>query len=180
MTSHRGKDRLRVRDLFLDDIPLVNGYWANQTPADVDRLSLDPSKVPTPYIQVDAYRKVLDLPFEQRQSDLLIWELNEQAVGMSSLRNIRYAEYGEIHLHMIEPEFRRSGYGHRFLAMTLQEYFRRFKLRLIVCEPSSTNPGPNRLLQKLGFTIAKTYRTAPGPLNREHEVNRYEITPALV
>src|SRR5437867_6196066 len=177
MTSYRNEDRLRVRDLLLDDVPLVNSYWANQTSADVDRMSLDPSKIPTPYIQVDTYRKLLALPFKERTSELLIWELNEQAVGMSSLRNIRYADYGEIHLQMIKPGFRRSGYGHRFFAMTLLECFRRFELSLIACEPSSRNPGPNRLLQKLGFAIARTYRTVPGPLNREHEVNRYEITP---
>lgn len=176
--TYRQEDRLRVRDLSVDDTFLVNGYWANQTPADVDRMSLDPSKIPTPYLQVDDVKKLLDVPFNERTSDLLIWELNRQVVGMSSLRNIRYGHYGEIHLHLIEPHLRRSGYGHRFFALTLREFFRRFQLQRIVCEPSSGNPGPNRLLQKLGFRIANTYRTIPGPLNREHEVNRYEITPA--
>jgi RimJ/RimL family protein N-acetyltransferase len=176
MASSRHEDRLRVRDLSLDDIPLVNGYWANHTPADIDRMSLDPGKIPTPYIQVEAYRKLLNLSHEAKESDVLIWELNGQAVGLSTLRRIRYAQDGEIHLHMIEPALRRAGFSHRFFAMTLALYVQRFKLELIVCEPSSDNPGPNRLLQKLGFAIAKTYRTIPGPLNREHEVNRYEIT----
>ena len=164
----------------MDDIHLVNGYWANQTPADIDRMNLDPSKIPTPYLQADACKKLLNLPLRERKSDLLVWELNGRAIGMSTLRNIRYAEYGEIHLHIFEPELRGSGYGHRFFLITLQQYFRQFELKLIACEPSSRNPGPNRLLQKLGFTISKTYRTVPGPLNRDHEVNRYEITPALV
>jgi ribosomal protein S18 acetylase RimI-like enzyme len=62
--------------------------------------------------------------------------------------------------------------------LSLREYFRRYELRLIVCEPSARNPGPNRLLQKLGFSIARTYVTTPSDVNREHEVNRYEITPA--
>ena len=64
MASYRHEDRLRVRDLSLDDIPLVNGYWANQTPEDIDRMSLDPSKIPTPYIQVAAFRELLDLPYK--------------------------------------------------------------------------------------------------------------------
>lgn len=180
MDSYRHEDRLRVRDLSLDDIPLVNGYWANQTPADIDRMSLDPSKIPTPYVRVAAHGKLLDLPYKERQSELLIWELNERAVGMSTLRNIQYAESSEFHLHMIEPTLRRSGYGHRFVALSLELYFRRFHLQRIVCEPSSSNLGANRLLQKLGFTITNTYRTIPGPLNREHEVHRYEITPTLL
>ena len=130
-------------------------------------------------MQIETFEKLLDRPFQERTSDLLIWELNDKAVGMSSLRNIRYLQHADIHLHVMEPRLRRRGYGHRFFALTLQEYFRRFQLKLIVCEPSARNPGPNRLLQKLGFTIARTYRTIPGPLNREHEVHRYEITPAM-
>jgi len=180
MTSYRKEDKLYVRELSSNDIHLVNGYWASLAPADIDRMNIDPCKIPTPYLQADARMKLLNLPLRERKSDLLIWELNGRAVGMSTLRNIRYAEYGEIHLHMFEPELRGSGYGHRFFFITLQQYFRKYELKLIVCQPSSRNLGPNRLLQKLGFTIAKTYRTVPGPLNREHEVNRYEITPALM
>ena len=47
-------------------------------------------------------------------------------------------------------------------------------LELIVCEPSSRKPGPNRLLQRLGFRIVTMHRTIPRPLNRKHEVHRYE------
>ena len=64
--------------------------------------------------------------------------------------------------------------------MSLREFFRRFELRMIACEPSSRNPGPNKLLQRLGFAVARTYRTVPSDINVEHEVNRYEITGALL
>jgi len=180
MTEYRTKDVLRVRDVSPEDIPVVNAYWKNQTPADVERLSLDPSKITTRLLQPSALDELVKLPYPQRTNDLLIWELNERAVGMSSLRNIRYEEYGEIHLHMIEPQFRWSGYGHRFFVLSLQEYVRRFSLKIIVCEPSSENPAPNRLLQKLGFTIARTYRATPSDINHEHQVNRYEIKPELM
>jgi RimJ/RimL family protein N-acetyltransferase len=176
MADHGARDRLRVRNLCIDDVALVNGYWASQTPADCERMSLDPSKIPTRFLRPELIERMLRVPVRERAADTLIWELNARAIGMSSLRNIRYGEYGEIHLHVIDPTSRRSGYGHRFFALSLQEYFRRFALELIVCEPSSRNPGPNRLLQKLGFTVAKTYRTVPSDINIEHEVNRYEIT----
>ena len=35
------------------------------------------------------------------------------------------------------------------------------------------NPGPNRTLAKLGFRLIKRYRTVPGIINFEQEVNRY-------
>jgi RimJ/RimL family protein N-acetyltransferase len=175
MASEVNGDRLSVRDFSVDDIPLIAGYWARQTPEDLDRLSVDPNKIAA---MIEGLARPLQAPRKERVAERLMWELNGQAVGMSSLVNIRYGDYGEIHLHMIEPQLRRAGYGHRFFGMSLQQYFRRFELALIVCEPSARNPGPNRLLQRLGFTIAKTYRTIPSVINLEHEVNRYEIHPA--
>jgi RimJ/RimL family protein N-acetyltransferase len=175
---HRG-DKLQVRDLEQEDVPLVNDYWAALTPSDHDRMSMNPDAIPMPYIDLAAHLGNAGLPCEARGYDILVWALNGRAAGMSTLRNIRFGKYGEIHLHLFQPELRGRGYGRRFLAMAVRECFRRFKLQIIVCEPSSANPGPNRLLQRLGLAVARTYRTVPGPLSREHEVNRYEITPAL-
>jgi RimJ/RimL family protein N-acetyltransferase len=180
MATHAPTDALRVRELTPADVPLLKAYWMNLTASDIDRLSLDPAKIPSRLAQIERYLQATGTPYRTRTSDLLIWELNGAAIGMSSLRNIRFGEYGEIHLHVVEPACRRRGYGHRFFVKSLEEYFRRFELNLIVCEPSSRNPGPNRLLQKLGFTVTRTYRTIPSDVNREHDVNHYEITAALV
>jgi ribosomal-protein-alanine N-acetyltransferase len=173
-------DVLRVRDVSPADIPLLNTYWTNQTLSDVERLSLDPDRIPSRLLDASVIDAHIRRPFVERVHDLLIWELNASAVGMSSIRNLRYGDYGEIHLHMIVPEQRRSGYGQRFFAISLREFFRRFELRMIACEPSSRNPAPNRLLQRLGFAVARTYRTVPSDINVEHEVNRYEITRDLL
>src|SRR6266513_5451198 len=124
------QEKLRVRDLSVDDIPLVNAYWANQTPSDYARLSLDPQKVQTRFLDADAVRQRNAVPFRDRSSDALIWELNGHAVGISTLRNIRYGHDGEIHLHMIDARFRQSGYGRRFFALSLNAYFQRFELQL--------------------------------------------------
>jgi RimJ/RimL family protein N-acetyltransferase len=176
MTMSDQKDSLKVRDLSPGDIPQINGYWEGLTPPDCDRMSIDPGRIHTRLLVPGTLQRLYGAPPEARTSDALAWELNGRFVGFSTLRNIRYGQSGEIHLHMTDARNRRSGYGHRFFALSLQEYFRRFELQLIACEPSSRNPGPNRLLAKLGFTVAKTYRTRPSDINVEHEVNRYEIT----
>jgi RimJ/RimL family protein N-acetyltransferase len=164
---------LRLRDFTVGDIPQVATYWASQTPDDFARLSVDPGKIAA---MIAGLAAPLQLPSNVRVTERLMWQLSGRTVGMSSLVNIRFGEYGEIHLHLMEPRFRRLGYGHQFFAMSLQEFFRRFELALIVCEPSAANPGPNRLLQKLGLSITRTYRTIPSVVNVEHVVNRYEIT----
>lgn len=167
---------LAVRDLAPSDIALVNEYWSRLSPSDVERMSLDPAKIPDPYLKELDRQRVAALRPDQRTAEILIWDLNHRPIGMSTLRNIRSGEYGEVHLHVIEPIHRRMGYGQRFFALSLEEFFVRFNLKLVVCEPSAANEGPNRLLQRLGLAAVRTYRTIPGPLNREHQVNRYEIT----
>jgi hypothetical protein len=114
----------------------MNAYWIGQAASDIGRLFLDPARIPARLVSPDTVETLGALPYRDRTSDLLIWELNGEAAGMSSLRNIRYGVSGEIHLHMIEARFRRRGYGHRFFVLSLQEFFRRFELNKIVCEPS--------------------------------------------
>ena len=48
-----------------------------------------------------------------------------------------------------------------------------FALRRLYCEPYADNPGPNRVLRRSDFRLVKRYRTVPGPLNFEQDVNQY-------
>ena len=54
-------------------------------------------------------------------------------------------------------------------------YFERFDLKKLLCEPSADNPAPNRVLEKLGFAFIRRYRTIPGVIAYEQDVNRYEL-----
>ncbi|MFY9738664.1 MAG: hypothetical protein WAK11_06355, partial [Candidatus Cybelea sp.] len=45
----------------------------------------------------------------------------------------------------------------------------------LYCEPYVENPAPNRALLKLGFRFIKRYRTVPGLINFDQEVNQYVI-----
>ena len=54
-------------------------------------------------------------------------------------------------------------------------YFERFNLKKLVCEPWAENLAPNRVLEKLGFAFVRRYRTTPGVIAYEQDVNRYEL-----
>jgi RimJ/RimL family protein N-acetyltransferase len=54
-------------------------------------------------------------------------------------------------------------------------YFEQFNLKRLVCEPWADNPAPNRVLEKLGFAFIRQYRTTPGVIAYEQDVNRYEL-----
>lgn len=54
-------------------------------------------------------------------------------------------------------------------------YFDGFGLKSLFCEPRAANPGPNKTLARLGFTLEKTYDTIPGWINTHQTVNRWRM-----
>jgi len=111
-----------------------------------------------------------------RQRFFVGWYLDDELIGHSSINKIKWGEEAYIHLHMWKPDNRRSGIGTEFFRRSIDFFFERFQLQRLYCEPNAENPPPNRVLQKLGYKPVKRYRTIPGPINFEQEVNRYEIT----
>lgn len=81
-----------------------------------------------------------------------------------------------MHLHLWNNSERKKGMGLNFVRRTLPEYFNNFKLKNLYCEPYAFNDAPNRTLGKIGFDFVRRYRTIPGYLNFEQEVNRWEMT----
>lgn len=169
--------RLSVRDFRLEDLPMLDDYWKRQTPADMTRMGIDPAKLAKIHVSPEEVAADLALPLDRKKWDRLIWEVDGQPVGMATLREIRPGRDAEIHLHVFHDSFRKRGFGHRLFAMSLTTFAERFSLERIACEPAAHNPGPNRLLQKLGIPLVRTYRKVPSIICYEHEVNRYEWVP---
>jgi RimJ/RimL family protein N-acetyltransferase len=55
------------------------------------------------------------------------------------------------------------------------DFYERFSLKRIICEPKADNPMANRLLQKIGFPLVLTRVAASSELSVVCELNRYEI-----
>ena len=172
--------RLIVRELRAEDIALIDGYWSSLSEADIARMHIDAPRVVTGAALHERLRKAIDTPARERLVDPMIWELDGRSVGFTNMNNFdRAAAEADIHLHMVDESLRGKGFGKRFFAMALERYFERHALEKIVCEPASTNPGPNALLRSLGFTPVRTYRKTSAYCF-EHEVHRYEIRPGDV
>jgi RimJ/RimL family protein N-acetyltransferase len=78
-------------------------------------------------------------------------------------------------LDILHQAARHAGLGTEFLRRSIEVFFRRFALRRLYCEPYAANPAPNRVLSKAGFRFIERYRTIPGLINSEQEVNRYVL-----
>jgi len=139
-------------------------------------MGIDPGRLPSREEWVAAVRADLDRADAERERFYVGWYLGERRVGHSSLSHIEPGVKGHCHLHLWEPELRRSGRGPRFLADSIDLYFERFDLETVVCEPRAENPAPNRALPKLGFRLVKRYRTVPTSMAYEQDIHRWEVS----
>ena len=138
-------------------------------------MGVDPKRLPTREAWL---RQVLidhDKPDPDKERFYLAWLLDGKQVGHSSINGIKIGVEAYLHLHLWHPQVRKSGLGTEFLRKSVHFYFRRFRFTRILCQPYAENPAPNRALRKLGFQFIKRYRTVPGLINFEQQVNLYEL-----
>jgi RimJ/RimL family protein N-acetyltransferase len=166
---------LTVREMTVEEVDLIVGYFHNSTPEHLETLGVDPTRLPAPEAWRDRYRREYTLPINQRATLLVIWLSSDQPIGFSTSDKIVYGDRAHMHLHIVNPDNRRSGVGVACVRKSADIYFERLKLKSLFCEPNAFNVAPNRTLQKAGFKYVKTHMTVPGPLNYHQAVTRWVI-----
>jgi RimJ/RimL family protein N-acetyltransferase len=152
----------RVLDYFLSaDEPFLRG------------MGVDPGKLPGRDAWLARLLPDLTRPDPHKQTFYLGWDQDGKRIGHCNLNPLVYGDHAHVHLHLWDAGARRAGLGTEFLRRSLEVFFRRFALQRLYCEPYAENPAPNRLLTKAGFLLEKRYRTTPGLINTEQDVNRY-------
>ena len=134
------------------------------------------SKLPLREGWISSVLRDHDRPNHQKERAYLAWIYDGVAIGHSSINKIQVGEEAFIHLHVWVRARRQGGLGTTFLRLSEGRFAEDFSLKRLYCEPCAGNPGPNRVLQKSGFHFLKRYRTIPGPINFEQDVNQYVRT----
>ena len=114
-------------------------------------------------------------PLDRIRSFVLAWCAEGKAIGHSSLKDIMAGTFGIIHLHMWRADLPGKGYRPRLFCLSALDFYRRFNLKRIICEPKADNPIANRMLKKIGFPLVLTHVAASSELSVVCELNRYEI-----
>ena len=114
-------------------------------------------------------------PLDRVRSFVIAWWADGKAIGHSSLKDIVPGDFGSIHLHMWRADLRGKGYGPRLFCLSALDFYKRFNLKRIICEPKADNPMANRMLKKIGFPLVLTHVAASSELSVVCELNRYEI-----
>ena len=170
---------LAVREMTLEDVPLILDYWYNSSPEYLKSMGADIHKMP----ERSGFEKMLQhqlaLPYYEKQGYVIVWLDQKLPCGHSHVNKIIYQEEAYMHLHLWDSPKRRKGLGVKFLKKTIPYYFENLQLENLFCEPYAFNPAPNKTLPKLGFEFLKQYKTTPGSINFEQEVRKYQMTKAI-
>lgn len=158
------------------DIPLVVRYWTTSDPDFLTGMGVDLNKLPDGETLTDMLTTQLELPTAEKASYALIWLLENTPVGHTNVNKISFGEEACMHLHIWQSGYRQSGMGTALVKRSLPYFFENLRLKRLFCEPYALNPAPNKTLEKVGFEFVKRYRTIPGAINFEQEVNRWKLT----
>jgi RimJ/RimL family protein N-acetyltransferase len=141
-------------------------------------MGVDRPKMPTREVWLARLLPDLLRPAPQKQTYYLSWLREGAPVGHSNANQIVYGEQAFVHLHLWHPQHRQGGMGQQLFRHSLSMFIAHLVLRRVICEPYAENPAPNRVLENAGFRLVRRYRTTPGLINFEQEVNRWELEVA--
>jgi len=143
-------------------------------------MGVDPGRMPDREAWLESVLLDHERDDGEKERYYLAWVYEDIAVGHSSINQIKVGEEAFIHLHLWDNALRRAGLGTRFFAASAAEFVRLFRLKRLYSEPFSGNPAPNRILLNAGFRFVKRYRTTPGPINFEQDVNQYVLESSSI
>src|SRR5262245_30772354 len=169
------ESRLTVRPLASEDFDGYIAYFTQPSKADAERMGLAIDRVPPASRLRSDLEAMLGTPVSRLRSFVLAWCVDGETIGHSSLKDIVWKHFGSIHLHMWRADLRGKGYGPRLFCLSALDFYDRFNLKQIICEPKADNVMPNRMLQRLGFPLVSTRIGAGSELSVTCELNRYEI-----
>src|SRR5262245_11807080 len=167
--------RLTVRPLASEDFAGFITYFTGASKADAERMGLAIDRVPSPAQMRSNLETMITTPVDRLHSFVIAWCVDGKTIGHSSLKDIVPGESGSIHLHMWRADLRGKGYGPRLFCLSALDFYERFNLKRIICEPKADNPMANRVLQKIGFPLVLTHVGASSELAFVCELNRYDI-----
>jgi RimJ/RimL family protein N-acetyltransferase len=166
---------ISIRPLQEEDIPNIVDYWFKNTDENLIQMGVDKTKFVSQTEFTNSLQAICNAPLDKVKSYYLIWLIDNKPIGYNALKDILKDEIANMHLHMWNAEYRGKGYGAKLFCMAALEFYSMFNLKMILCEPRSSNPMPNKMLAKIGFKKWKTYLSTSSELSLTCELNSYII-----
>lgn len=172
---HLDTERLSVRELRTDDIPLIADYWEHSDLEYLISIGVDPEKITPRKTFISTLSRQLSLPKEERNAYCIIWLLDGIPIGHCNTNPTQFGNDAYLHLHIWKPELRNKGLGLAFLKKTIPLLFENLQLNVLYSQPNAANKAANRTLEKLGFDFVDELETLPGSITSRQMVKKWEL-----
>lgn len=167
---------LRIRDWEPADVERIVAYFVDGELDFLDRMGVDPTKLPDRSAWHGALLAELALPLDERERHYVIWEVAGRDIGHSNVSDLVFGQHAHMHLHMWEADVRRKGIGTELVRASIDRFFELFHLDTLFSEPYALNPAPNHTLPKVGFEFVEEYHGVPGPISFPQPVSRWKLS----
>jgi RimJ/RimL family protein N-acetyltransferase len=166
---------ITVREMAPQDVDIRIRYFHDAPDEYLGLLGVERALLPRQDAWRDSYQMDYERPLPERENYALLWELDDEPVGFSTLDRISYGNHAFMHLHITQEPKRRRGLGTQFVVKSTNVYFDMFELKRLYCEPNALNVAPNRTLQRAGFTYLFSHDVVPGPINLRQVTTRWVL-----
>lgn len=170
-----------IRDSTEADMKLQAEYFHSASDEYLYNLGVEVKKIREKSLfDPEEARKKLQIPVAERTAHSYAIVINQRTVGLAIVKKIKFGEEADLHAHIFQAENRRQGLGSQVFFEVVRRAFTTFHLKKINCDPTASNPAPNKLLQKMGLQPLRTIETPAEGILRQRIANHYEITKDLV
>jgi RimJ/RimL family protein N-acetyltransferase len=166
---------LTVRQMTLHEVGIRIDYFHSASKQHLDKLGVDPTKLPSKADWLRHYEMDEAQPLEKRLNGQLLWLGDGRPIGFSTVDRIEFGVQANMHLHILDARNRKSGFGTECVRLSAAQYFDLLKLKRIYCQPNAFNIAPNRTLQRAGFRYVETVMDTPSPMNFHQPVTRWVL-----
>lgn len=165
-----------VREAKSSDVDSIAAYWSNLSFDDAFKLGIDLDKITSTNGITDFIEQQINLPVNDRNTYILIWEVDGIAIGHCNITPIVVGEYANIHSHIWDKGTISRGIGESLMRLSLPIFFEKYKLEKIYGVFYALNPAPEKLCIKLGFNFVDEYPTIPGEWSFYQMVKKYVVS----
>ncbi len=167
--------RCHVREMQLGEAKSMIRYFLEADPSFLNGMGADPRKLLSESAWFELLKEDFARPIQHRQFYYVVWVVDGVPVGHCNLNKIVFGQTAYMHLHIWNADNRRCGHATQLLKPSIVQFFERFQLRKLFCEPYALNPEPNKTLPKFGFQLVKHYDTTPGWIAFHQPVNLWAL-----
>jgi len=169
-----------ARDLEERDLESILNYWFNENPEFYQSMGVDANRMPPRTQRREFFKNMIGADPKHASSFMMIAECDGKTVAYTLFNHIMPGESCQVHIHVLDPEFRKQGFSSEFFAKGFPIIPDLLNVRKIILEPNANHLPVNRMIQRFGLKPVRTYHKPAQGICMAMEVNRYELSSTLI